>query len=76
MAQVVIRNLDDAALRRLKARAARKGRSLEGELRTIVTEAARPDRSEFRVRAAALRRKLARRRHSDSTVLIREDRQR
>ncbi len=76
MAQVVIRNVDDEAMRRLKARAARKGVSLERELRTILTEAARADRTGFGERAAAFRRRLAGRRHSDSTTLIRKDRAR
>jgi plasmid stability protein len=76
MAQVIIRNIDDAAIRRLKSRAARKGISLERELRTIVTEAARADRSDFVARAATFRRKLRGRRHSDSTALIRRDRDR
>lgn len=76
MAQVVIRNIDEEAMHRLKARAARKGVSLERELRTILTEAARADRSGFGKRAAAFRRKLAGRRHSDSTRLIRRDRDR
>jgi plasmid stability protein len=76
MAQVVIRNIDDEAMRRLKTRAARKGVSLERELRAILTEAARTDRTGFAERAAAFRRKLGGRRHSDSTALIREDRDR
>lgn len=76
MAQVLIRNIDDDAIRRLRSRAARKGVSLEQELRTILTEAARTDRTEFGKRAAAFRRKLAGRRHSDSTFLIRRDRDR
>lgn len=76
VAQVVIRNIDDEAMRRLKSRAARKGVSLESELRTILTEAARMDRASFAERAAAFRRKLAGRKHSDSTVLIRKDRDR
>jgi antitoxin FitA len=76
MAQVVIRNIDDDAMRRLKSRAARKGVSLERELRTILTEAARADRTGFDERATAFREKLARRRHSDSTGLIRKDRDR
>jgi len=76
MAQVVIRNIDEEAMRRLKSRAARKGVSLERELRTILTEAARADRTGFGERAAAFRRKLAGRRHSDSTRLIRPDRDR
>jgi plasmid stability protein len=76
MAQVVIRNIDDAAIRRLKSRAARKGISLERELRTILAEAARVDRTDFLERAATFKRKLAGRRHSDSTTLIRKDRAR
>jgi plasmid stability protein len=76
MAQVVIRNIDAAAIARLKARAARKGVSLEGELRAIITEAARRDRDEDVARARALRGRLGDRRHSDSTRLIREDRDR
>ena len=76
VAQVVIRNIDDEAMRRLKSRAARKGVPLERELRTILTEAVRADRAGFTERAAAFRRKLAGRRHSDSTALIRKDRDR
>jgi plasmid stability protein len=67
---------DDDSIRRLKARAARKGVSLEKELRTLITQSARPERAEFRAQAAALRRKLAGRKHSDSTTLIRRDRKR
>ena len=40
MAQVVIRKIDDDAMARLKARARRKGVSLEQELRTILIETA------------------------------------
>lgn len=76
MAQVVIRNIDEDAMRRLRSRAARKGVSLERELRTILTEAAHADRVGFGERAVAFRRKLAGRRHSDSTRLIRKDRER
>ena len=62
------------AMARLKARARRKGVSLE--LRTILIETASQDEAGFRDRAAAFRQKLAGRRHSDSTRLIREDRDR
>jgi hypothetical protein len=55
-------------MRRLKSRAARKGVSL--------TDAARGDRTGFGERAAAFRRKLSGRSHSDSTRLIRKDRDR
>jgi len=40
MAQLTVRTLDDAGKRRLEARAARNGRSLEAEARAILEEAA------------------------------------
>ena len=76
MAQVVIRNIDEDTMRRLKSRAARKGVSLERELRTILTAAAHADRTGFAEEAAGFRRKLAGRRHSESTRLLRKDRNR
>jgi plasmid stability protein len=76
MAQVLIRNIDDAAIERLRARAARKKTSLERELRDIITEAAQEGRPEARRRAAVLRRALTGRKHSDSTKLVRQDRDR
>jgi plasmid stability protein len=74
MAQVIIRNIDDAVIARLRASALRQGNSLERELRRLITEAARGNRATFREEAAAFRRRLARRKHSDSTTLIRADR--
>lgn len=76
MGQVLIRNVDDAALQRLRARAARKKTSLESELREIIAQAARDGRAEARRRATALRAALSGRKHSDSTKLLREDRDR
>ena len=69
MAQVVIRNIDEDAMRRLKSRAARKGVSLERELRTILTAAAHADRTGFAERAAEFRRKLVGRRPVSYTHL-------
>lgn len=37
MAQLVVRNLDENVKRRLKQRAAKNGRSLEGEVREILS---------------------------------------
>lgn len=76
MAQVVIRNIDEAVIEKLRARARQKGIPLERELRAVIAEAARGDRAAFRAAAAAFRRRLAGRRHSDSTKLIRRDRER
>ena len=46
MAQVVIRNIDDDVVERLKARAAAEKKSLEQKLRDVLTEAAVPSRAE------------------------------
>lgn len=40
MAQVLIRSLDNEVLAHIKARASRHHRSLQGELKAIITEAA------------------------------------
>jgi len=46
MAQVIVRNLDPGVVERLKARARRHGRSLEGELREILSGAVAVDTNE------------------------------
>jgi len=76
MAQVLVRDVDDKVVERLKARAKQSGRSLQVELKTILEHAAGPDRADLIKAAARMRRKLAGRKHSDSTVLIAEDRKR
>jgi plasmid stability protein len=45
MAQLIVRNLDDAVKERLRARAKRNGRSLEAEAREILKEAAEKERA-------------------------------
>jgi antitoxin FitA len=47
MGQVVIRNINDLVLERLKARAAEQRKSLEQSLRDLLTQAAKPSRSEL-----------------------------
>ncbi len=42
MAQLLVRNLEEDVVRRLKARAARNGRSAEEEHRRILRDALRP----------------------------------
>ncbi|WP_133510474.1 FitA-like ribbon-helix-helix domain-containing protein [Candidatus Thiosymbion oneisti] len=76
MGQVAIRNLDDGVLHCLKQRARRNHRSLEGELRQILTLAALPSRAELTAKAEALAQALKGRWTGDSTSLIREDRDR
>jgi len=76
MAKVLIRNLDERTVDKLKARAARNDRSLQAELRMIVERAAEVDVIDGRALAARIRRKLSDRKHSDSTALIADDRRR
>ena len=76
MAQVLVRNLSDDVVARLKARAARARHSLEQELRDILTESARPRREEILAdmdRIRALTQKVP---QTDSAELIRADRDR
>jgi plasmid stability protein len=76
MAQVIVRHLEDETVRRLKDRARRKGHSLEQELREILAAAARQDMAEFKARAAAIRARYEGTPQTDSTLLLREDRDR
>jgi plasmid stability protein len=76
MAQVLVRGLADDVVERLKARAKRNGRSLEAELRLVLEESAQEDPGSFWEEADRIRASLADRTFSDSTELIREDRER
>ena len=76
MAQVIVRNLPDDVVARLKARAARQKRSLEQELRQILREAARPSRDEIIADIDRIRAMTPTKLQSDSADLIREDRDR
>lgn len=77
MAQVIVRNLDDGVVAALKRKARLHGNSLEQELREVLAAAARPAPEE---RVAIARRIRAMTPagigQSDSTDLIREDRDR
>jgi plasmid stability protein len=79
MAQVVVQEIEDKTFAALKNRAKRHRRSLEAEIRLILTDAARHEDAD-NVWAAIdrFRAKLKRtkRRFSDSAVLVREDRDR
>jgi len=76
MGQVIVRNLDDDVVAALKSRAARKGHSLEQELRDILSTAAASDRKQFMRRLADFRTTLGNRVFPDAAELIREDRDR
>lgn len=76
MARVLIRDLDERTVERLKSRAARNGRSLQAELQLIVERAAVSDMTESRELAGRIRRKLSGRKHSDTATLVADDRRR
>lgn len=76
MAQLTVRNIDNELVRKLKMRAAQHNRSAEAEHRAILEAALRPAPPDFWGRAKALRAATAGRDATDSTALIREDRDR
>jgi plasmid stability protein len=76
MAQVLVRNLDDEVVEALKARASLRGHSLEQELREILAEAARPSRDGRVAMARRIRAMTLAVPQTNSTDLVREDRDR
>jgi plasmid stability protein len=59
MSDIRVRNLDDGIVAQLKERARLHGRSLEGELREVLTQVALGPRREMAERTAALRAAMA-----------------
>lgn len=76
MAQLLVRNLDEAVVTRLKAQARRHGRSLQAEVQGILERASRIDYGRAVKAADRIRRRIGRRQQTDSVDLIREDRER
>ena len=77
MGEVLIRELDDTVIERLKQRAESHHRSLDDELREILKQASRQvDMATAREMADRIRRRLEGGPHSDSAELIHEDRDR
>lgn len=73
--QVIVRNLDASVVSALKAKARRSNRSLEAELRIVLTRAARPDRADLVAEADRIR-AMSAGPLEDSVVLLREERAR
>jgi plasmid stability protein len=74
MPQLLVRHVPQDVAEALKRRAAEHGRSAEAEHRIILEEALRPGRVGFWERAAKLREETRGRILTDSTDLIRQDR--
>lgn len=75
MGQIVVRDLDDRVIGALRERASLHGRSLEDELRAMLTAAARYTPAERVAIADAIRTGMPPQ-ASDSTNLLRQDRNR
>ena len=76
MAQVLVRDLDDKTVEALKRRARQRRRSLQGELKAVLEEAAAIATFDVDSELARVRALFEGRTFSDSTVLVREDRER
>lgn len=77
MAQLLVRDIEPETIERLKARAKQHKRSLQGEAKSILEEAAQKmTMGEALVRARHWRKKFAGKKFSDSAELVREDRER
>ncbi len=76
MAQILIRGLDETVVNRLKRRAKSRGRSLQAEVKGILEQAAKIDMADARKFLLEFQKTFRGRRFSDSTPLIRKDRER
>ncbi len=76
MPDILVRGLSDEKLKRLKVRAKQHGRSLQGEAKTILENAAGADSKEVAAMLGRWKQRFKGRKFSDSTELISEDRQR
>jgi len=76
MAQILVRNLDPKAVERLKARAKRHGRSLQGEAKLLLEYAAGAGAEEVAEMLDGWKKRFKGRRFGSSVKLIREDRNR
>jgi plasmid stability protein len=75
MANVLIRDLDDDVLKQLKAAAKAHGRSLQAEIHDVLQKASSRNLAETRRLSAHWLKRLQNPSHSDSTHMVREDRE-
>ncbi len=78
MGNLTIRNLDDVVIETLKAQAKANQRSLEAEVRYVLTQQAdqRVRMADFRKRTASIATTTSKAAQTDSVTLLREDRER
>lgn len=76
MPDILIRGLDAQALKRLKARAKQHGRSLQGEAKLLLEQAAGIEGRQIAAMFDGWKQRFSGRKFSDSADLIDEDRRR
>ncbi len=76
MPNVLVRDVDEKVLEKLKTKAARNGRSLQREVQIILNEAINFEPLSDSEVAKKIKDSLRGRQHSDSAELLREDRAR
>ena len=78
MAQLLVRNVDEEIVIRLKQRAANNGRSLQAEVKIVLEQASGIDTNNAwqKVEQFCARMEKSGRTFSDSTTLLRKDRER
>lgn len=76
MGQILVRNIDDAVIERMKKRAKKEGRSLEAEVRLLIQRADKLDKEASLELIDRMRKRLKGKKFTDSVELIREDRDR
>jgi plasmid stability protein len=74
MANVLVRGLDDEVLKQLKAAAKAHGRSLQAEIHDVLQRAGTRNLAETRRLSARWLKRLRNSPQSDSSLMIREDR--
>jgi plasmid stability protein len=74
MANLLVRDLDEDILKRLKAAAKAHGRSLQAEIHDVLRKASARSLAETRRLSTRWLKRLQAVKHSDSADLIREDR--
>ncbi len=74
MANVLVRDLDDDVLKQLKAAAKAHGRSLQAEIHDVLQRASTHNLAKTRRLSAHWLKRLRHSSHSDSAIMIREDR--
>jgi plasmid stability protein len=77
MAQILVRNIDEEVVERLKRRARENGRSLQTEVKTVLEQSAKAmTMAEARKQMDRFRSQFKGRKFPDSAKLIRKDRDR